>query len=83
MRSAVYQGSAWSRLAKMLVTFGTTTTIITRDEHDADDHHEDRVRERGADLAAELAPALSMKSARRSSTASSVPEASPAATMFT
>ena len=29
MSSSVYQGSARSRLAKMLVTFGTTTTIMT------------------------------------------------------
>ncbi len=29
MSVAVYQGSAWPRLAKMDVTFGTTATIIT------------------------------------------------------
>ena len=29
MRSSVYQGSARSRLSKMAVTFGTTTTIMT------------------------------------------------------
>ena len=54
MSSSVYQGSAWSRLAKMRVTLGTTTTIMTLMSADADDDHEHRVGERRGDLAAQL-----------------------------
>ena len=82
MSSSVYQGSARSRLSKMAVTLGTTTTIITVMSADPM-----TIISAGYASAAPTLPRSfdcdSMKSASRSRTPSSVPDASPAATMLT
>ena len=78
----MYQGSARSRLSKIAVTLGTTTTIMTLMSAEPM-----TTISAGYASAAPTFPRSfdcdSMKSARRSSTASSVPDASPAATMLT